>query len=450
MSTTARSETNGLSDTSDQHADVLIVGGGFGGAFAAREAERRLGGQGVRIILVCPDNFLLFSPLLPEATSGTIEPRHAVVPLRDLLRSTELLGGSVDGIDLQARRALVTDLGGKTRTVAYRTLVLAPGSDPVTVSIPGLRDHAVGFKSLADAIWLRNQVLHQLEKASSEVSADRRRELLTFTFIGGGYAGVEALAELESLVTDVRRRYRALRSDDFRWILVEARDTLLPGLDERLAAHTADALRARGVELHLETRLVSCQGGMVELDDGTAPFRSETVVWTAGQQPSRLVSKLELPTDDRGRVVVDDHLRVQGYTSVYAVGDSAAVPDPDGGLCPPTAQHALRQGLACGRNVAADHGVGRAGPFAYRTRGLAVTLGRGTGTAQVRQWVFTGWPAWWMGRSYHLLMMPGAARRTRILSDWTLGVIFPRDVAQLGSLGRRIPLPIPQDGSEAD
>lgn len=431
---------------SDQHADVLIVGGGFGGAFAAREAERRLGGQGVRVVLVCPDNFLLFSPLLPEATSGTIEPRHAVVPLRDLLRSTEILGGTIVEIDMSARKARMVDLEGNSRTVAYRTLVLAPGSDPVTVPIPGLRDHAVGFKTLADAIWLRNQVLHQLEKASSETSAKRRRELLTFTFIGGGYAGVEALAELESLVTDVRRRYRALRSDDFRWVLVEARDTLLPGLDERLAAHTAKALRARGVQLYLETRLVSCRDGVVTLDDpGVEPFRSETIVWTAGQQPSHLVSQLDLPVDDRGRVVVDDHLRVRGHTAVYAIGDSAAVPDPDGGLCPPTAQHALRQGLACGRNVAADHGVGRVAPFAYRSRGLAVTLGRGTGTAQVRQWVFTGWPAWWMGRSYHLLMMPGAARRTRILSDWILGVIFPRDVAQLGSLGRRIPLPIPED-----
>jgi len=431
----------------DQHADVLVVGGGFGGAFAARAAERRLGGQGVRVVLVCPDNFLLFSPLLPEATSGTIEPRHAVVPLRDLLRSTELLGGTADEIDLAGRRAVVTDLQGKERVVAYRTLVLAPGSDPLTLPIPGLGDHAVGFKTLADAIWLRNQVLHQLEKASAEVSVERRRELLTFTFIGGGYAGVEALAELESLVTDVRRRYRALRSDDFRWVLVEARDTLLPGLDERLASHTADALRARGVHLHLETRLLSCEGGRVVLDDDRVePFGSETIVWTAGQQPSRLVARLGLPLDDRGRVQVDDHLRVEGHSGVYAVGDSAAVPDPDGGTCPATAQHALRQGLACGRNVAADHGVGRPAPFAYRTRGLAVTLGEGQGTAQVRRWVFTGWPAWWMGRSYHLLMIPGAARRARIVSDWTLGLLFPRDVAQLGSLGRRPPLPAPGQG----
>lgn len=429
------------------HADVLIVGGGFAGAFAARAAERGLRDRAVRIALVAPENFLLFSPLLPEAASGTIEPRHAVVPLRELLGGTALLAGHVTGIDVAARRAEVSDLDGATVAVSYRTLVLAPGAEPVTAAVPGLERHAVGFKTLADAIWLRNRVLHQLEKASVAASVDRRRELLSFTFVGGGYAGVEALAELESLVNDVLPRYAGLRRDDFRWVLVEAQDTLLPGLDHRLADYTAKVLRARGVEVRIGTRMASCEDNLVVLSDReVAPYRSETIVWTAGQRPSGLGAAAGLPVDDRGRVVVDDHLRVVGRRDVYALGDSAAVPDPDGGTCPATAQHALRQGLACGRNVAADHGGGTAAPFSYRSRGLAVTLGRGQGTAQVRRLLFTGWPAWWMGRTYHVYMMPGAARRARVLSDWALGLLFARDVSQLGALGRPAPLVPPAGG----
>lgn len=418
-----------------------MVGDGFAGAFAARAAERHLKGRAVRIVLVSPENFLLFSPLLPEAASGTIEPRHAVVPLRELLSTTELLAGEVTSVDVASHRAEARDIDGNEITVRYRTLVLAPGSEPVTVPIPGLVQNAVGFKSLADAIWLRNRVLHQLETASVATSQERRRRLLTFTFVGGGYAGVEALAELESLVVDVLPRYGGLRRDDFRWVLVEAQDTLLPGLDPRLAEYTAKVLRARGVEVRCGTRMTSCEDSEVMLSDAeVAPYRSETIVWTAGQRPSPLAAAAGLPLDERGRVIVDDHLRVVGHGDVYALGDSAAVPDPDGGTCPPTAQHALRQGLACGRNVAADHGAGATAPFAYRTRGLAVTLGRGQGTAQVRSLLFTGWPAWWMGRSYHVFMMPGAARRARVMSDWALGLVFSRDVAQLGALGRPTPL----------
>ncbi|MGH9154669.1 MAG: NAD(P)/FAD-dependent oxidoreductase [Acidimicrobiales bacterium] len=427
-------------------ADILVVGGGFAGVYAARAAERRLKGRAVRIVLVAPDNFLLFSPLLPEAASGTIEPRHAVVPLRELLGSTELLSGQVTSVDVAGHQAEVCDIDGNLSTVRYATLVLAPGSEPMTAAIPGLQRYAVGFKTLADAIWLRNRVLHQLEAASVATNQARRRRLLTFTFVGAGYAGVEALAELESLAADVLPRYGGLRHDDFRWVLVEARDSLLPGLDPRLAAYTAKVLRARGVEVRVGTRMTSCEDNEVVLSDPeVAPYQSETIVWTAGQRPSPLPAAAGLPLEGNGRVMVDDHLRVIGHPEVYALGDCAAVPDSGGGLCPPTAQHALRQGLAAGRNVAADHGVGQPVPFGYRTRGSAVTLGRGQGTAQVHRLLFTGWPAWWLGRAYHLYMIPGAARRTRVISDWALGLIFARDVAQLGALGRPAPLKPPPE-----
>lgn len=421
--------------------DVLIVGGGFGGVTVARRLERLLAGRSERILLVSPENFLTFTPLLPEAASGTLEPRHAVAPIRQLLRRTAVTTGEVVGLDVTARRAVIADLNDDEREVAYRALVLAPGSVPTTLPIPGLATHAVGFKTLPDAIWLRNRVLRQLEAAEAAEDLAARRALLTFTFVGGGYAGVEALAELESLARDALRTYPSLRPADMRWVLVEAADRLLPGLDEGLARYSEAQLRRRGVEVHLGNRLASCEDGVVQLSGGViAPFRSDTIVWTAGQRPHPLAPTSGLPVDERGRVVVDDGLRVPGHDAVFALGDAAAVPDPDGGTSPATAQHAVRQARTCAANVAAEFGVGAAERFAHRSMGLAVTLGKHRGTAQVKGMTFTGPLAWWLGRSYHLLMLPGTVRKLRVVTDWTLALFFPRDVSQLGALGHPTPL----------
>ena len=421
--------------------DVLIVGGGFGGTAAAAALERRLRHRPEQVLLVAPDNFFTFTPLLPEAASGTLEPRHAVLPLRQLLPRTQVVTGRITSLDVAARTAEVEDLNGGRHVVSFRWLVLSPGAVPTVFPIPGLREHAVGFKTLPDAIWLRNRILRQLEAAETTDDLERRRELLTFTFVGGGYAGVEALAELESLARDALTTYDLVRPGDMRWVLVEATDDILPGLDRRLAAYSAAQLRRRGIELHLGTRMESCVDRMVVLSGGrVAPYRSETIVWTAGQRPDPLAGRVGLATDERGRIVVDDHLRVPGHDGVYAVGDAAAVPDPTGGLCPATAQHAIRQGKVAGLNVAADLGAGSPTRFRYRNRGLAVTLGKHRGTAQVKRFVFTGALAWWMGRSYHLLMLPGNVRRARIVTDWSLALLFPRDVSSLGALGARPPL----------
>jgi NADH dehydrogenase len=441
-----------------QRYDVLLVGGGFGGTAAARALEQRLRHRAERVLLVAPDNFFTFTPLLPEAASGTLEPRHSVIPLRQLLPKTDVMAGRVRALDLAARRAVVTDLNGEDHEVAFRIVVLSPGAVPTVFPIPGLTEHAVGFKTLPDAIWLRNRVLRQLEAAEATDDLDLRRELLTFTFVGGGYAGVEALAELESLARDAVKTYDRLRPRDLRWVLVEATEGLLPGLDRRLAAYSDAQLRKRGIEVHLSTRMTSCEDGVVVLSDPRlAPYRSATIVWTAGQRPSPLATELglDLPLDERGRIVVDDHLRVAGHPGVYALGDAAAVPDPTGGTCPATAQHAIRQGKVAGGNVAAELGAGEARPFRYRNRGLAVTLGKHQGTAQVKRFVFTGPLAWWMGRSYHLLMLPGAVRRARIVTDWTLALFFSRDVSSLGALGAPTPLqtdervPVPGRGVQA-
>jgi NADH dehydrogenase len=421
--------------------DVLVVGGGFGGAFAAHRLERLLRGRSERVLLVAPDNFMLFSPLLPEAASGTLEPRHAVIPLRELLSDTALLVGEVEQLDGTSRSALVRDINGDTHQIDFRTAILSPGSVPTTYPIPGLLEHAVGFKTLADAIWLRNRVLQQLDAAAAADDLELRRNLLTFTFVGGGYAGVEALAELESLTADALRRYPSLNRGDFRWVLVEAQGSLLPGLHPELARFTERTLRKRGIEVHLGTRLESCEDRRVVLsDERIAPFVSETIVWTAGQRPAPLAAGWGLPVDERGFVPVDDRMRVDGRDDLYAVGDFAAVPDPEGGIAPNTAQHALRQARVAAANVAASFGAANPVRYDYRTRGLAVTLGKWQGTAEVRRWTFTGPLAWWMGRSYHLLMMPGIARKARVVSDWTMGLLFPRDVSQLGTLGAPTPL----------
>lgn len=421
--------------------DVLIVGGGFGGAFAARELERLLRSRSARVLLVSPENFLLFSPLLPEAASGTIEPRHAVIPLRELLDETELLIGTVTDLDIEARTAKAQDVNGDLHTITYKVAILSPGSTPSVLPIPGLVENAVGFKTLADAIWLRNRVLHQLDAADAATDPHERRRLLTFTFVGGGYAGVEAAAELESLSRDAAKRYRNISPADFRWVLVEAQDSLLPGLHPDLARFTQRRLAERGIEVYTNTRLESCVETLVVLSDpDVVPFLSGTIVWVAGQRPSESPARWGLPVDDRGAVPVDDHMRVEGDPNLYAIGDVAAAPAPEGGLAPDTAQHAVRQGKTAARNAAAALGIREPEPFTYSNRGLAVTLGKWQGTAQVRSLTFTGPLAWWMGRSYHLLMMPGIGRKVRVVSDWTMSLLFKRDVSQLGQLGQSNPL----------
>jgi NADH dehydrogenase len=252
---------------------------------------------------------------------------------------------------------------------------------------------------------------------------------------------VEALAELESLANDALHTYPGLSRNDLRWVLVEARDSLLPGLDPKLARYAEENLRKRGVEVLLDTRLESCVDSIVVLTGhGVPPYRSETIVWATGQRPSPLVSDLGLPTDEHGRVIVDDQLRAGGRSDVYALGDAAAVPDPDGGVCPGTAQHAVRQAKVCAVNVAAGLGIGEPTRFAYRNRGLAVTLGRNSGAAQVFRFTLTGFLAWWAGRAYHLLMTPGLGRKVRVASDWATALVFPRDLSQLGAVGHSTPL----------
>jgi len=418
--------------------NVVIAGGGFAGAYAARQLERCLPRQSARLMLVNDVNFLLYTPFLPEAAAGTLEPRHCVTPLRDFLRRTNLRLGAVTAHDPAARTVELTDHDGESEEIHYDQLVIALGSVSRLLPVPGL-ERAIGFKSLADAIWLRNHLVETLEAANATDHPERRQEYLTYVFVGGGYAGVEALAELQDFAVDAIDRYPRARLQGMNWVLVEAEDRILPETDADLAAYALDEIRGRGINVRLGTRLDEVGDGSVRLSTGET-LGTRMVVWTTGVAPHPSLRRLSVPLGDHGRVFVDEYMKVEGMDSVWAVGDCAAVPDPDGGVTPLTAQHATRQGKAVGHNVAAALGIGRARPFRYRTLGAFVNLGRHKAVAKVGPFKVRGFPAWWLTRSYHVTQIPGTARKLRAVADWTVGLPFSRDTAEVGSIGHPRPL----------
>jgi NADH:ubiquinone reductase (H+-translocating) len=420
---------------------VVIVGGGFGGYNAARELERAMAPESARITLVNDVNFLLYTPFLPEAAAGTLEPRHVVTPLRDVLEHTQLRLGVAIGHDAAARTITMRDPEGAEHELAYDRLVLSFGSVSRVLPIPGLDEHAVGFKSLADAIWLRNHVIGCLEAADATDDPQMREELLTFLFVGGGYAGLEALAELQDFAAEAMQFYPRARLHGMRWMLAEATDRVLPEIDPKLAEYAALELRSRGIDIRLGTTIEEVHADRARISTGeTVPTR--TVVWTAGVVPHPSSRNFGLPLDDRNRIVVDDHLRLQGTDNIWALGDAAAVPDParPGQHCPPTSQHAIRQGKTVARNVAATLGVGRSAPFSYRSKGQFVNLGRYQAVAKIGTRTFRGFPAWWLARTYHMSQIPGTMRKVRAVADWTVGLPFRRDIAEVGSIGHPRPL----------
>ncbi|MFN8113720.1 MAG: NAD(P)/FAD-dependent oxidoreductase [Solirubrobacterales bacterium] len=420
--------------------NVVIAGGGFAGANAARELERLLPKQSARLVLVNDVNFMLYTPLLPEAAAGMLEPRHVVTPLRDLLKRTYLRMGAVSAHDPAARTVELTTHDGEIEELPYDQLLVAFGSVSRSLPVPGLDQHAIGFKSLADAIWIRNHLVETLEEANATEDPARREALLTYVFVGGGYAGLEALAELQDFAADAIQRYPRARLHGMKWVLVEAAERVLPEIDAGLAEYACGELRGRGIDIRLGTTLSRVEADRVELSTGEI-LPARTVVWTAGVTSHPSLRAMQLPLDERGRVPVDDHLAVAGFEGVYAAGDCAAVPDPDGGLCPPTAQHAIRQARVAARNIAANLGVGRPEPFTYRSRGAFVNLGRYKAVASVPGGVtLSGFPAWWAARTYHVSQIPGAARKLRAVADWTIGLPFRRDTAEVGSIGHPRPL----------
>ena len=412
----------------DAKGGVLILGGGFAGAYVARLLGRR------GATMVSRENFMLYTPLLPEAASGTLEPRHTVVPLRVMCPHAELMLGSVAGVDLEARSAEIETDAGR-HVVRWNELVLALGAVPRVFPVPGLEEHGLSFKSLPDAINLRNHVLRELEAADAEQDRAEQERRLSFVFVGAGYAGVEALAELSDLVDDALRFYPRLRDVRRRWVLVDAAPKILPEIPRRLGEYAAHELSGRDVEIHVGTTLESVSADEAVLSDGTR-IPSRTLVWTAGVQASPLLGELGVPLDDRRRVEVDELLRVRGHEHVWALGDCARVPNrraeqPD----PPTCQHALRQARRLAKNLS-----GEREPYGYRMLGQVATLGRYKGIADVMGLRLRGFPGWFVTRSYHLYQLPLLSRKVRVVVDWTVALLFRRDVAELGALGHPEPL----------
>jgi NADH dehydrogenase len=400
---------------------TLILGGGFAGSYVARLLKRR------GATVVSHENFMLYTPLLPEAASGTIEPRHVVVPLRQMCPHAELVLGDIRRLDREARAVVVESLAGELE-IGYENLVVALGAVTRALPIPGLTEHGVGFKDLADAIALRNRVLLQLERAS--LHPDDPSEL-GFVFVGAGYAGVEALAELHDMAHAALRYYPELRDRPQRWVLVDAAPKILPEIPRRLGEYAARRLAKRGIEIHVGTTLESYDGGVAVLADGTqVPAR--TLVWTAGVRANPLLADLGLPLDDRGRVVVDAMLRVEGADRIWALGDSAAVPNTrtPGAVDPPTSQHALRQARRLAKNLS-----GRPEPYGYRMLGQVATLGRFKGIAEIPGMHLWGFPGWFVTRTYHLYQLPLLSRKLRVVVDWTVALFFRRDIVELSMLG---------------
>ena len=400
---------------------TLVLGGGFAGSYVARLLKRR------GATIVSHENFMLFTPLLPEAASGTIEPRHVVVPIRQMCPHAELVLGDIRALDRDRRTVVVESLAGALE-IGYEHLVVALGAITRALPVPGLAEHAVGFKDLADAIALRNRVLLQLERAS--IHPDDPSEL-GFVFVGAGYAGVEALAELHDMAHAALRSYPELRERSQRWVLVDAAPKILPEIPRRLGEYAARRLSRRGIEIHVGTTLESYDGTEAALSDGTV-VPARTLVWTAGVRANPLLADLGLPLDERGRVVVDETLRVEGMADIWALGDSAAVPNTKtpGAVDPPTSQHALRQSRRLAKNL-----TGEPKPYGYRMLGQVATLGRFKGIAEIPGMHLWGFPGWFVTRTYHLYQLPLLSRKLRVVVDWTVSLFFRRDIVELSMLG---------------
>ncbi|HVM12852.1 MAG TPA: NAD(P)/FAD-dependent oxidoreductase [Egibacteraceae bacterium] len=415
-------------------ARILIAGAGYIGLYAALTLEQRLGAHETAITLVTPNNFMLYQPLLPEVASATIEPRHAVVPLRKVLHRTRLLAGRLTGLEHEIRRAEIKPADGDPRTVEYDHVVLGLGSLSRILPVPGLKENAVGFKSIEEALYLRNHVLGRMEAADATRDEDVRRRALTFIVVGGGYTGVEALAELEDMARAACDYFPTITPGDLRWVLVEATERILPTVDESLANYALELLRARDIEVYLETLLESVEAGVQRLSNGET-IGADTLVWVAGVQPHPLLAELGFPTTEAGHVKADEYLRVRGVQGAWTGGDGAAVPDlVGGGTVPPTAQHAQREGTHIGENLVATLRGAPLEEFRHKSLGEMITLGRRKGVADIMGRHVRGTLPWALRRAYYLSSIPSTSSKLRIMADWLVGLPFRRDFVHLAPL----------------
>jgi NADH:ubiquinone reductase (H+-translocating) len=421
----------------DKPARIVIVGGGYVGMYTALGLRRKLSRGAAEIVVIDPQSNMTYQPFLPEAAAGNLEPRHVVVPLRKVLKKCRVVTGTVTGISHADKTVTIQPGDGDAYTCDYDLLVVCPGSISRLLPIPGLAEQGVGFKTIGEAIYLRNHVLSRLDNAASTADPARRAAALTFVFVGGGYAGVEAMAELEDMARYACRYYADLRAEDMRWVMVEAASRIMPEVSVRLAAYTVDRLSERGIDVRLDTKLTSAVGGHIQLSDGDA-FDAETLVWTAGVKANPVLAHTDLPRDRAGRLPCAADLTVKGVTGVFSAGDCAAVPDltksDPNALCGPSAQHAVRQAKTLAANIAATVRGGTLRDYRHAYAGSVASLGLYRGVAEIYGIKLRGVIAWFMHRTYHVSRMPTFNRKVRVLADWTGALLFRREIVSLGQV----------------
>lgn len=409
---------------------IVVVGGGFGGVFTARELMRLNRGR-FEIELINPTNYMVFQPLLPEVAAGVISAADAVVPLRAMLKGVKVRQAKVIDIDFPARKIdLVQGAGRYDNQIDFDHLVVAIGQQVAVDRIPGVAEHALTIKNLTDAFRLRNHVLNCLELADVTTRPELKRRYLSFVVVGGGFSGVETIGELEELVGRSLHYYPSVTREEIQFTLVEFGPRLLPDLPETLATYSTGKLEDRGIEVRLNVGLKAVTSGDVELTDGSV-LPSATVVATVGNGPSDLLTKLDLPLVG-GKIAVDRHLQVQGAPNVWALGDAARIPLDDGqqAFAPPTAQFAVREARLLARNIAACIEARPLEEFAYRSKGSLASLGVQKGVAELFGVKLTGFPAWLLWRGYYLSILPNLATKVRVATNWALGTILPRNTVQ--------------------
>jgi len=416
--------------------NILVLGGGFGGMYAALELQRVFAEDAsVRITLVNRENFFSFTPMLHEVAASDLDITHIVNPVRKMLRGVGFFLGDVESIDLD-RRCVVATHGSDhhTHELFYDHLVIALGSTTNFFGLPGLAERALTIKSLGDAVTLRNRLIENLEEADTECAAAAclREPLMTVVVAGGGFAGVETLAAVNDFVREALPYYPNLTEEHVRTVLVHPGEVILPELSEKLGRYAQGKLQQRGVELHLKTRVASVSDDAVTLNDGTE-IRTRLLVWAAGTCPHPMLDGLPCAKEG-GRILVDEFLQVPGHPEVWALGDCARVPDTrKGGFYPPTAQHALRQGRVVARNIAAALGRGKRKPFSFATLGQLAAIGRRCGVANVFGVNFSGFVAWWLWRTIYLGKLPRTEKKLRVALDWTLDLFFSKDLVQFST-----------------
>jgi NADH dehydrogenase len=411
-------------------SNVVIIGGGFAGLYTALGLEKLLKHEDrITVTLLNSENFFLFTPMLPETGASSIATRHIVSPLRKLLRRTRFAEVTVEAINLDSQVISARhSLTGCALEFSYDHLVLTLGGVTNYFGVPGAAEHSIPFKTLGDAIFVRNHTIDKLEEAA--VEPEREDELLTFVVVGGGLTGVEVSGALNDFVRDAAEYYPEIDRKRIRVMLVEAGPRLMLEMNEKLAMFAEQIMRKRGIDVRTQTSVVKIDESGFELSTGER-ISTQTIIWGAGVAPNPLIATLDLPKE-RGRIRVNECLEVEGRTNVWALGDCAHIPDPRTGKPhPPTAQHAVREGKLAARNIAASFGIGKRRPFDYKTMGQMAIVGERTGVADVMGYRFSGIFAWFLWRTYYLNRIPQLEKKIRVVLDWTLDLFFSRDLVQL-------------------